>query len=81
MSDIVNDDCKAARVRIDGAVNGRSFTVERTTRRRALWDLFHFLHWPSVTESLSPKGRMWCTFSICQWGDELLPMSLTVLDI
>ncbi|KAK9914871.1 hypothetical protein WJX75_001641 [Coccomyxa subellipsoidea] len=36
MSDIVNDDCKAARVRIDGAVNGRSFTVERTTRRKAL---------------------------------------------
>ncbi len=33
MSDIVNDDSKAARVRIDGAVNGRSFTVERTTRR------------------------------------------------
>ncbi|BDA43191.1 hypothetical protein COCOBI_04-2030 [Coccomyxa sp. Obi] len=36
MSDIVNDDCKLARVRIDGAVNGRSFTVERSTRRKAL---------------------------------------------
>ena len=34
MSDIVNDDSKLARVRIDGVVNGRSFTVERSTRRQ-----------------------------------------------
>lgn len=34
MSDIVNDDSKLARVRIDGEVNGRSFTVERSTRRQ-----------------------------------------------
>ena len=34
-ADVVNDGAKLARVRIDGIVNGKPFTVERSTRRRA----------------------------------------------
>ncbi len=32
-ADVVNDGAKLARVRIDGVVNGKPFTVERSTRR------------------------------------------------
>ena len=32
-ADMVNDGVKLARVRIDGLVNGKAFTVERSTRR------------------------------------------------
>lgn len=32
-ADVVNDGAKLARVRIDGIVNGKPFTVERSTRR------------------------------------------------
>ena len=32
-ADVVNDGAKTARVRIDGAVNGVPFVVERSTRR------------------------------------------------
>lgn len=34
-ADVVNDGAKLARVRIEGLVNGKPFTVERSTRRRA----------------------------------------------
>lgn len=34
-ADVVNDGAKVARVRIDGTVNGKFFTVERSTRRCA----------------------------------------------
>ena len=33
-ADVVNDDCKSARVRVEGSVNGKAFVVERITRRR-----------------------------------------------
>ena len=32
-ADVVNDGAKTARVRVDGAVNGVPFVVERSTRR------------------------------------------------
>jgi hypothetical protein len=45
-ADVVNDGAKVARVRVDGAVNGKPFTVERSTRRYAeLSAAMHFLEY------------------------------------
>ena len=34
-ADVVNDESKSARVRVEGALNGEPFVVERVMRRRA----------------------------------------------
>ena len=55
-SDIVNDDTKTARVRVDGLVNGQPFTVERTTRRSSPITSLHSLLILS-SESKHIRGR------------------------